>query len=98
MSILTTAPVLSVVSALRTENEQLRQRLTAVEGAAADALGELEDLQVGAVLLDGLLCLIPLQIIRGMREGKFCVLPCTGPIYFVYASLRICCEEFEQKK
>ena len=32
--------------ALREENEQLRARLTAVEGAAADALGELEDLQV----------------------------------------------------
>lgn len=34
------------LQALRAENEQLRQRLTAVEGAAADALGELEDLQV----------------------------------------------------
>uniref|UniRef100_A0A7S3R765 Uncharacterized protein n=1 Tax=Dunaliella tertiolecta TaxID=3047 RepID=A0A7S3R765_DUNTE len=33
------------MQALRAENEQLRQRLTAVEGAAADALGELEDLQ-----------------------------------------------------
>eukprot|EP00983_Pelagomonas_calceolata_P098770 1158385-Pelagomonas_calceolata.AAC.7 len=42
------------MQALRAENEQLRQRLTAVEGAAADALGELEDLQGHMLLFQGL--------------------------------------------